>query len=132
MLAGGTKDQFRLLVEATSEWSPPTGETPEPQPEVATLAGAAEGYLENLRSGGETLVDTGIAGGEFDHAIGGGFEPGEILIFAALPNHGKSVVGLQFAALQEQPGLARHHHQRRDGQDGDWQANAAIRVRRAR
>lgn len=40
-----------------------------------------------------TLIKTGLPG--LDASIGGGVEPGEMVILAARPSHGKSLVGLQ-------------------------------------
>jgi replicative DNA helicase len=78
---------------------------PKPEPRVMTLTGAAGQFLDVLKSGRESLIDTGIAGGEFDYAIGGGVEPGEMLIVAALSGHGKSAVGLQFAHWRTSQGM---------------------------
>jgi KaiC/GvpD/RAD55 family RecA-like ATPase len=58
-----------------------------------TLADATMNYLEHLVSGKEHLLETGIP--ELDYAIGGGVSPGEYVIIAARPSHGKSAISLQ-------------------------------------
>lgn len=61
---------------------------------IDTLEDATRRYVNQVRSGTtETLVKTGLD--TLDHAIGGGFELGEMVILAARPSHGKSAVALQ-------------------------------------
>jgi len=67
-------------------------EKPETRPPVL-LVDAARSYLDVLRSGQDGLVEIGIP--ELDYAIGGGVSPGEMVIFAARPSHGKSAVAMQ-------------------------------------
>ena len=77
-----------------------TGPTPEPEQEeqktelrVTTLKDAAYKYMATLAEGKATLIDTGIP--DLDYAIGGGVAPGEMVIVAARPSHGKSAIALQ-------------------------------------
>ena len=86
----------------TSDWSKifvrtgPTPEELEPEPEAVSrtsLESAALLYLEQLMDGHEYLVDTGIP--DLDYALGGGVAPGEMVIIAARPSHGKSAISLQ-------------------------------------
>lgn len=74
-----------------------------PQPRIITLDGAAARYLETIRSGQETLIETGLP--DLDYAIGGGVEPGEMVILAARPSHGKSAVALQAIHHWTQSGI---------------------------
>jgi archaellum biogenesis ATPase FlaH len=73
----------------------PEYKSPRPVPEkrVTTLADAARQYLDTIKQGKETLIDLGIS--DLDYALGGGVEPGEMVIIAARPSHGKSAVALQ-------------------------------------
>jgi len=98
--AGGTVEKLFDLDEATPEWSPATFQ-PEPiQPAVEesgpksiSLADAAAKYLQSLRSGKEVLIKTGIPG--LDKALNGGVASGEVVILAARPSHGKTMVAMQ-------------------------------------
>jgi hypothetical protein len=69
--------------------SPP----PVPEMQITTLAAAARKYIDRMKSGGDTLIELGL--NEVDQAIGGGVEPGEMVVLAARPSHGKSAVALQ-------------------------------------
>lgn len=73
----------------------PTYASPPPVPEMqmTTLADAARRYIARIKSGGDTLIELGL--NEVDAAIGGGVEPGEMVVLAARPSHGKSAVALQ-------------------------------------
>lgn len=62
-------------------------------PTTTTLETATRNYLASLADGKSTLIDLGLA--DVDYAIGGGVEPGEMVILAARPSHGKSAVALQ-------------------------------------
>jgi KaiC/GvpD/RAD55 family RecA-like ATPase len=75
----------------------PRYEAPPPkhEPRMSTLAEAARSYVATLRDGKADLTTLGI--GELDYAIGGGVEPGELVLMAARPSHGKSAVALQCA-----------------------------------
>jgi len=70
---------------------------PEPQqpsgPVSTTLAEATQRYADALKGGGTTLVNLGLP--ELDHALGGGVEFGEMIMFAARPSHGKSMAAMQ-------------------------------------
>lgn len=66
---------------------------PKSEPRVTTLQEAAVAYYDRVLNGQETIIDLGIA--EIDYAIGGGVEPGEMIVLCARPSHGKSAVALQ-------------------------------------
>ena len=66
---------------------------PKPMPKLVPLDEAASKFIDVLRAGKESLIITGIP--DLDYAIGGGVERGEMVILAALPSHGKSLVALQ-------------------------------------
>ena len=69
-----------------------------------TLASAATAYVDQLANGGAPLIETGIP--ELDRAIGGGVAPGEMVIVAARPSHGKSAIALQMVHHMTQHGIA--------------------------
>lgn len=71
----------------------PGTSTIESPPNVLTLRSAAENYLTGMREGKTTLFETGLP--DVDSALGGGLEPGEMVVLAARPSHGKSAVALQ-------------------------------------
>jgi len=71
----------------------PTAPVVESPPNVLTLRNAAESYLSGLREGKSLLFETGLP--DVDSALGGGVEPGEMVVLAARPSHGKSAVALQ-------------------------------------
>lgn len=61
--------------------------------EFITLGDAARQYIGQVRAGNVSLIDTGIP--DLDGGIGGGIERGEMIVLAARPSHGKSLVALQ-------------------------------------
>lgn len=61
-------------------------------PVVSSLAGAMHRYADGLDRE-ETLFATGID--NLDRALGGGIAPGEVVVVAARPSMGKTLVGLQ-------------------------------------
>lgn len=63
------------------------------RPRKTTLEDATLNYLEQLQKGGQVLIETGIP--DLDYALSGGIAPGEMVIIAARPSHGKSAVSLQ-------------------------------------
>jgi replicative DNA helicase len=65
----------------------------EPETTRTTLREATRKHLENIQSGTQQLIKTGIQ--EIDYAIGGGMGFGEIILIAARPSHGKSAIALQ-------------------------------------
>lgn len=66
---------------------------PKAEPRITTLQDAARAYYDRVLTGQEQIYDLGI--GEIDYAIGGGVEPGEMVVLCARPSHGKSAVALQ-------------------------------------
>ncbi|HVX15987.1 MAG TPA: DnaB-like helicase C-terminal domain-containing protein [Pirellulales bacterium] len=58
-----------------------------------TLEAATFARIEQIESHSDSLLSLSLP--DLDAAIGGGVEPGEMVIVAARPNHGKSAVGLQ-------------------------------------
>lgn len=58
-----------------------------------TLMDALNAKLEKVRAGEEKLYTTGLPG--VDIALSGGVAPGEVIIIAARPSHGKSALALQ-------------------------------------
>ncbi len=58
-----------------------------------TLLDATRAYVEQISTGSAQLISLGIA--DLDYALAGGVEKGEMIILAARPSHGKSLVGLQ-------------------------------------
>lgn len=62
-------------------------------PPRTTLEDAARQHLEQRQSGASHLIELGLP--DVDYAIAGGVEPGEMVILAARPSHGKSAVALQ-------------------------------------
>jgi archaellum biogenesis ATPase FlaH len=61
--------------------------------EVKTLKSAAMEYAANINEPKEQLLRLGL--GELDFALGGGVAHGEMVLLAARPSHGKSMVALQ-------------------------------------
>jgi len=98
--AGGTVEELFSLDEATPEWTEATFELEpvkpaieESGPKATSLADAAEKYIQSLRSGKEVLIKTGIPG--LDRALNGGVASGEVVVLAARPSHGKTMVAMQ-------------------------------------
>lgn len=69
-------------------------QAPKHDVQVTTLEQAARAYLAKVEKQDNDLVTLGIP--EVDAAIGGGVEPGEMVVMAARPSHGKSAIALQF------------------------------------
>lgn len=63
------------------------------QPRETDIVGAMRAYVDTIRYGQTSLIETGIQ--ELDFKLGGGFEKGELILFGARPSHGKSAVALQ-------------------------------------
>lgn len=61
--------------------------------QVTTLRAAGDKFAEGLEESQRATVGFGIP--ELDDALDGGAEPGEFVILAARPSHGKSAVALQ-------------------------------------
>jgi KaiC/GvpD/RAD55 family RecA-like ATPase len=60
---------------------------------IITLEDATKKYIAQLSAGGTGLVTLGLP--DVDRAIGGGVSPGEVVILAGRPSHGKSAVAMQ-------------------------------------
>lgn len=77
------------------------------EPEVSSvkvqkLHDAAKCYIKQLQLGNTMLVKSGIP--NLDNAIGGGFALGEMVVIAARPSHGKSMIALQMVHSMTQAG----------------------------
>lgn len=72
-------------------------------PKITTLADATHGYLAQVKAGETTLYTTGIP--DLDYALEGGIARGEMLVYGALPSHGKSCVALQAIHALTQDGI---------------------------
>lgn len=73
-------------------------EVPEPEPEKSSVTmtlmdDAARKALAAVKADKTKLIDLGLP--DLDHALGGGVAPGEMIIFAARPSHGKSMAAQQ-------------------------------------
>lgn len=82
---------------------PKHGEQPPTERRGVTLQQATERYLEQLEQGKGNLLSLGMR--ELDDAVGGGVAPGEVVIIAARPSHGKSAVALQCVHALTKDGL---------------------------
>lgn len=76
----------------------------EPVTSELTLQAAATEYLDVVSAGKLSLIELGIS--DLDYAIGGGVAPGEVVIIAARPGHGKSAVALQCLDWCSRSGMA--------------------------
>jgi len=72
---------------------------PKPEPQkpadqkTTTLAQATLNFAATIDEPSEQLIELGL--GDLDRAIGGGIAAGEMVLIAARPGHGKSLVALQ-------------------------------------
>lgn len=64
-----------------------------PEPKKTTLVASSRAYMDSIRNGQPTLFGSSVS--DLDYALGGGFEAGEMVIYAARPSHGKSLTALQ-------------------------------------
>lgn len=83
-------NQHRVAVPTYE--APPVPTSP---PIRATLASGMKDFVAGLKRGDYGLISTGIP--QLDAALSGGFEPGELIVIAGRPSHGKSAIALQFA-----------------------------------
>lgn len=92
--APGPRGSLRDAAPATvSRISLPTYPQPKvPQGRFSTLSGATAKVLKKVVSGEDTLTPLGLP--DLDDAIGGGVEPGEMVVLAARPSHGKTAAAL--------------------------------------
>jgi archaellum biogenesis ATPase FlaH len=82
------------IPEYYEKHSRPTGSAQRSPPDMITLEAAAAQYLRKIETiGTAPLVKLGMD--PVDYAVGGGVEPGEMIIVAARPSHGKSAFALQ-------------------------------------
>lgn len=107
-LADASPDQWEKIVLRIGK-APQAGTAAAAEPEVepvrrTTLASAASDYVAQLANGATPLIETGIP--ELDTAIGGGIAPGEMVIVAARPSHGKSAIALQMVHHMTRSGIA--------------------------
>jgi KaiC/GvpD/RAD55 family RecA-like ATPase len=92
----------RLSVPRYTQFVPQ--QEPQSVKEIGTLEEAANAYVAELESGKKIkLISTGLS--DLDDSIGGGYEPGEMIILAARPSHGKSAVALQMAHTANANGM---------------------------
>lgn len=66
---------------------------PKHEPKQTTLIAAIGSYIGHIQQGGGQLVSVSVP--ELDYALSGGVAFGEMVIFAARPSHGKSMVAMQ-------------------------------------
>lgn len=93
MAEGGNLNYLRNAKPAHWDKIPvPEYKLPEPS-ELPSLASAVERVVQISEAGKGALVRTLLPG--VDRAIGGGYSPGEMIVLAARPSHGKSLVALQ-------------------------------------
>lgn len=64
-----------------------------PEVRKTTLEQASFDRVKLIETRGDNLLDLSLP--DLDYALGGGVEPGEMVIIAARPSHGKSAVALQ-------------------------------------
>jgi KaiC/GvpD/RAD55 family RecA-like ATPase len=104
-LADATPDQWEKIVLRIGKLPAEGGESAGAEPvRRTTLASAASDYVQQLATGATPLIETGIP--ELDKAIGGGVAPGEMVIVAARPSHGKSAIALQMVHHMTRRGVA--------------------------
>jgi replicative DNA helicase len=104
-LADATPDQWEKIVLRIGKLPAEASESVGVEPvRRTTLASAASDYVQQLATGTIPLIETGIP--ELDKAIGGGVAPGEMVIVAARPSHGKSAIALQMVHHMTRRGVA--------------------------
>lgn len=94
----------KIRVRPTGPCEPMPEEPPEePGVRRTFLHDASIAYLDQVLKGQGQLITTGIP--ELDYAIGGGVAPGEMVIVAARPSHGKSAIALQMVHHMTEAGI---------------------------
>lgn len=71
---------------------------------ITTLEQAAREAIDKIQKGNDDLITVGIS--ELDEALDGGVAPGEMVIMAARPSHGKSAVAMQCVHEWNRRGMA--------------------------
>jgi KaiC/GvpD/RAD55 family RecA-like ATPase len=89
-LRNANEHAWKHLHHKTENYKPTK---PAKKVEWMTLADAGRQYIGQIRAGEVALIDTGLP--DLDAGIGGGVERGEMVVLAARPSHGKSLVALQ-------------------------------------
>lgn len=103
-----TEPEVELGEEANGvphEECPAAGASEETQFSRIDVACAVSDFIEELGADCHAEIPTGIP--QLDAALGGGVAPGELVILAARPSNGKTMVALQLAhhICQTRPGL---------------------------
>jgi KaiC/GvpD/RAD55 family RecA-like ATPase len=88
-------DWSKIRLPSTYREQPQSQEPEKSDVRVSKIKDAAELYIRQLSDGGSMLVESGIP--KLDEAIGGGFAFGEMVVIAARPSHGKSMIALQMS-----------------------------------
>lgn len=95
-LRNASPENYHHVEKVTPNYREQPPQEPEPESSSVTVTlmkDAAEQYLATVESGGANLIELGLP--DLDYGLGGGVEPGEMIIFAARPSHGKSMAAQQ-------------------------------------
>jgi archaellum biogenesis ATPase FlaH len=86
-------DEWDIPYSAPKPPPAPQPKTVEPTAEVTTLRAAAMNYADGINEPKQQLLRLNL--GDLDFALGGGIALGEMVLMAARPSHGKSMIALQ-------------------------------------